>query len=302
MTILAIDYHNMLHRARSGFTAGPYPIVFNFFRALRAQVELHKPTRVYVAMEGHPRARHEMLPVPVEVEPIIGIPPGEGKQKQKPIGYKANRTIEPGTPKAGAHQDFLRQCDLITELMGRHLPVSMVHHQHHEADDTIYNLIRRSSTAVPWIVVSNDSDFTQLLQEFDHVKLYNPMKKVYVSSPSYDYILYKALKGDGSDNIPGIKGVGDKTAERLATTGEDFIAFFNDPDEGYDRLATFDRNIKLITFAKWTDEEALEMTSSEPAQDWAAVRRSFEEWGFRSLLREAAWNKFEATFAPLWGG
>jgi len=39
MRVLFIDAYNLIHRARSGFTKGDYPVVFNFFRGIRPLIE-----------------------------------------------------------------------------------------------------------------------------------------------------------------------------------------------------------------------------------------------------------------------
>ena len=282
MTILCVDGFNFLHRARAGFNLGDYPVVFNFFRNFRALVELHKPTRIYFVLEGHPRKRYEMLPE-----------------------YKANRRIdlpegEPVPPevakKVAELESFFRQAHLIVNLLGAHFPVSLLRHPDYECDDVIYNVIRRSSSAVPWVVASNDSDFTQLLNEFSHVKIYNPIAKEYVTAPPFDYVTWKALRGDGSDNIPGLPGIGDKTAEELVNDPDRLRALFQDQ-----ALAEqFDRNCKLIRFHTWTDEDAMQMMCSQPTKNWDAVALKFDEWLFKSLLKEGTWQKFQATFDPLW--
>lgn len=284
MTILCIDGFNFLHRARAGFNMGDYPVVFNFFRNFRALVELHKPSRVYFVLEGHPRKRYEMLPE-----------------------YKANRRIATdgegvpltaeGLKKAKELAIFFRQVDEIIPLLGKHFPVSLIRHADYECDDVIYNLIRRSSSAVPWTVVSNDSDFTQLLHEFSNVKIYNPITKTYVEAPPFDYVTWKALRGDGSDNIPGLEGIGDKTAEELVTDGDKLTELFKDPV----MAEQFNRNYALIKFDTWSDEDAMKMMCSQPSKNWDAVALKFDEWLFKSLLKEGTWQKFQATFDPLWG-
>ena len=57
--ILILDGANLMHRARSGFATGDYFVVYNFFRGLRPLVEQFKPTRVYMALEGHAKARYD---------------------------------------------------------------------------------------------------------------------------------------------------------------------------------------------------------------------------------------------------
>ena len=275
MSILCIDFMNQCHRARSGFTMGPAPVVFNFFRQFKSLVEEFKPNRVYVVLEGRPVGRHKLLPE-----------------------YKANRRVEEDDPKYAELQKFFKQKDQIVELLTKYFPVSVVRHPTSECDDTIYNLIKRSTTAIPWTVVSSDTDFIQLLQEFTHVKLWNPIKKEFVSAPAqYDYVTWKSLRGDTTDNIPGIPGVGDKTAASLCIDPDRLAKFLEDPNNA----AQFERNYELITFRNWSDDERNEMTCSSPACNWNAVKSVFDAYDFKSLVKEGSWKKFIETFDVLWG-
>ena len=272
MTIVIVDGANFLHRARSGFQLGPYCVAFNLFRNLRALVEKFKPTRLYFTLEGRPRDNLALFPE-----------------------YKANRKVEEGTPEFEKMQDFWRQKDLIVDLLSKHFPVSVVRHPDFEADDTIYNIIKRSSTAVPMVVVSNDTDFTQLLNEFKHVEVYNPMKKEFFECPDFDYVVWKSLRGDDSDNIPGI--ISEARALEIVNDNAALLELFKDEDLS----TTFTRNFKLIAFQEWTDDERNLMTSSMPVRDWDAVATKFAEWKFQSLLKEKTWTKFISTFDPMWG-
>ena len=254
---------------------GPAPVVFNFFRQFKALVDEFKPNRVYVVLEGRPISRYELLPE-----------------------YKATRKVEESDPKYAELQKFFAQKDVIVDLLSKYFPVSVVRHPTSECDDTIYNLIKRGSSAVPWTVISNDSDFTQLLQEFQHVKVWNPVKKEFVAAPEeYDYVTWKALRGDGSDNIPGIPGVGDKKASDIASDPERLAEFLSDPSHA----AQFQRNYTLISFRKWSDEEALEMTSSVSTKEWEIIKQTFENYGFKSITKDETWKKFISTFEHLWG-
>jgi 5'-3' exonuclease len=277
--ILIIDGYNFLHRARSGFQMGSYNICFNFFRNLRALVEQFKPSRVIFITEGHPQQRLESFPE-----------------------YKAQRRVPITDPKKQAEMDsFLRQKSLILKLL-ESFPISVMRHPEHEADDVIYNLIKRSSTAVPWVVASNDTDFIQLLNEFDHVKLYNPMTKEFVIKPDYDYVNFKSLKGDGSDNIPGIPGVGAVTAMELARDGEKFKSYMKANPGAEDIWA---RNFDLIHFFEFNDHDQNKITSSSPVlsppECIEQIRIQFDEWKFQSILKEPSWTKYVATFATLYG-
>lgn len=277
MTILAIDGMNAFHRARSGFKLGPAPIIFNFFRQFKSLIDKFQPTRVYVALEGRPVKRHETL-----------------------TEYKANRVVAPDDPKAAELVKFFAQKDVIVDLLTKHFPVSVVRHPTSEADDTLANLIRRSSTAIDWVLVSSDSDFIQLLQTQPNLKLFNPVKDEFVSAPStYHYLTWKALRGDATDNIPGIPGCGDKTAARIAEAAglpefDEYLA-----EEG--RQAIFERNYSLIEFTEWTEEERSQMTSSSPTKDWDTVKGVFEGYGFSSIVKDGTWQKFVNSFDKLWG-
>lgn len=275
MSILCLDFMNQCHRARSGFQMGPAPVVFNFFRQFKSLVDQFKPNRVYVVLEGRPVKRYELLPE-----------------------YKATRKVAEDDPKYEELQKFFRQKDQIVELLNQSFPVSVVRHPTSECDDTIYNLISRSSTAVPWTVVSNDTDFIQLIQEYSHVKVWNPIKKEFLEAPSdYDYVTWKSLRGDGSDNIPGIPGIGDKTAADIASDPEKLSKFLSDESHA----EQFTRNHELISFRRWSEEERMEMTSSNPTKNWENVRSLFETNGFKSIIKEGSWEKFVDTFNPLWG-
>jgi len=275
MSILCIDFMNQCHRARSGFQGGPAPVVFNFFRQFKSLIDDFTPNRVYVVLEGRPNKRYELLPE-----------------------YKATRKVEESDPKYSELQNFFRQKNQIVDLLSNHFPVSVVRHPTSECDDTIYNLIKRSTTAVPWTVVSNDTDFIQLIQEFSHVKVWNPIKKEFFEAPdAYDYVTWKSLRGDGSDNIPGIRGVGDKTAAELAMDHDKLATFLSNAEHA----EQFTRNHELISFQSWSDDERMEMTSTIPKMNWNVVKSCFHDHGFKSIVKDESWEKFIGSFNALWG-
>jgi 5'-3' exonuclease len=276
MTICIIDGANFLYRSRSGFQLGDFNVAYNFFRALRPLVEKLQPNRVYFTMEGTPKRQLQLLPE-----------------------YKANRGIDVSTPegeqKYKSLEDFWRQRKLIMEIVEKYMPISVVHHPDYEADDLVYNLVKNGSSAIEYTVVSSDSDFTQMLQEFTNVRLYNPISKTYVEAPDYSYVTWKALRGDGTDNIPGLLGVNDQLAEDA----------LSDPDLLKSILAeqgaTFARNMELIQLHAWSDEDIMKMRSSSPVRNWDAMKAKFTEWAFKSITKDGPWDKFVQTFDPLFG-
>jgi DNA polymerase-1 len=275
--ILIIDGHNFMYRARAGFQLGDFNVVYNFVRNLRSLVELMKPTRVYFTLEGAPRRQLQLLPE-----------------------YKANRIGREGEAVEGkrSEEDYRRQNEIIVRILTHMLPVTVVQHPDFEADDLIYNLVKRSSSAIDFTVVSTDTDFIQMLQEFGNVKLYNPITKKYVEAPEYDYVTWKSLRGDGSDNIPSLPGIGDVRATELAT---DLVKLQQLLESDQSLQDQFVRNTSLIALYEWTDEEALKMRSSGSKRDWQPLREQFESMAFKSMLKEGTWDKFVATFDPLWG-
>ena len=109
----------------------------------------------------------------------------------------------------------------------------------YEADDVIGTLARQGvATDVNVVIVSGDKDFQQLVQP--HVWLLNPgrggpasVEEQWVSAengaerlgvPPNRVTDYLALVGDTSDNVPGVKGIGDKTARELVNAYGDLDA------------------------------------------------------------------------------
>lgn len=112
--------------------------------------------------------------------------------------------------------DFEKQ-RLITEELIQNLGLGYVRKKGHEADDIIYWVCRQfKKEADRIIIVSNDKDFDQLID--NKVMVWSPHtnemytqrnKRGLLPKQSLDFLI---LSGDKSDNIPGIRGVGEETA------------------------------------------------------------------------------------------
>lgn len=286
MKYLIIDGMNFFHRARAGFSGGPHPLMFNFFRNLRAQVEFHKPQRVFFVLEGHPKHRHATMP-----------------------DYKANRVIQETDP------DFTRKIDEMSrffeghndvlELMMKCFPIMVAKHPDYECDDVIHNIVKAicedpaddGISSDEAVVVSSDTDFIQLLQRFENVELYNAMKKEFVQAPPYDYVTWKALRGDPTDNIPGVKRVGDRTATNLMQKTRPELDAYLARIPGTTEV--FQRNIGLIRFADFSDEDLEGMVTHFGHADWPEVKRVFDSYGFKSITNDRSWERFVTTFDAL---
>lgn len=141
--------------------------------------------------------------------------------------YKANRT---GKFKPKQVEGFELNEDGIAESMKwqmqrtvmylENLPVQIVCLDNIEADDTIAYICKQyfEDHSNKIRIVSTDRDFLQLVNE--KIEVYSPVKKVTYTKNKIreelqihpdNYLLYRTLTGDNSDNIPGITGLGLKT-------------------------------------------------------------------------------------------
>jgi len=132
--------------------------------------------------------------------------------------YKANRTPTP--------KELYQQIPTIKNLL-KSLKVPVFEKKGFEADDligTISSLIQKFNGDIEIIIVSGDLDLLQLVDK--NVKVYllrngvnnsflydqELVKEKYSGLSPSQLIDFRALRGDASDNIPGVSGVGEKTA------------------------------------------------------------------------------------------
>ena len=142
------------------------------------------------------------------------------------------------------------------------------------------------------VFISSDSDFYQLLNSFENCKIYNPIKKKIIEKPDYDYVTWKALRGDPTDNISGIPGCGDKTADKLVRSRELLLEYLKkDPI----RQHIFERNVNLIRLVDFSDDLS-EMERHDGAADFEQLSDIFDDMEFHSMLKEKTWNKYVSTF------
>ncbi len=105
-----------------------------------------------------------------------------------------------------------------------------------EADDLIATLVRQSkSRGFYTVIISNDKDLLQLVED-KKVVVYNPIKEIFIDEAKVQDILgvtpkqvvdFLSLAGDASDNIPGAKGIGPKTAANLINEFKDIGNIFS---------------------------------------------------------------------------
>jgi 5'-3' exonuclease len=265
MKVLLLDAYNLIYRARSGYLKGDYPVVYNFFRGLRPLIEKFSPDKVYFVLEGKPEFRMALNGA-----------------------YKANRSNN--------DRHFHEQKAQIISIVKGCFPITTARHPKLECDDTIATLVKlHCDEGDDCTIISSDSDFYQLLNAFNNCDIYNPIKKKMIETPDYDYVTWKALRGDATDNISGIPGCGDKTADKLVRSAELLSEYFKkDPI----RQQIFERNVNLIRLVDFSDSMD-EMEKHEGAADFEELYDIFDTMDFQSMLKEKTWNKYVQTFGGL---
>ena len=201
--LLLLDGHSLAYRAFFALpvenfattTGQPTNAVYGFTAMLINVLRDEKPTRVAVAFDrSEPTFRHEQY-----------------------VEYKAGRTKAP--------DEFRSQISLIFEVLDA-LGIRHLSAPGYEADDIIATLATQASAeGSDALIVTGDRDTFQLID--DHVtvlynsrgvsdmKRYDPasLQEKYGLTPD-QYPDFAALRGDPSDNLPSIPGVGEKTATK----------------------------------------------------------------------------------------
>ena len=212
-TLLIIDGHSLAFRSyyahaksRDGglrtSTGIPTSVCFGFLKSMSDMMVVEKPDYAAVAFDlAQPTFRHEAAD-----------------------SYKEGRPEQP--------EDFTEDVENLKKLLaGFQLPILTA--PGFEADDVIGSLaVRAEKEGYCVRILSGDQDLFQLIDEDEHIKVLhlgstfgrtNGLAKEFGTKEVEEklgikpnqVIDYKALCGDTSDNIPGVKGIGKKTAVKL---------------------------------------------------------------------------------------
>jgi DNA polymerase-1 len=204
--LLLLDGHSLAYRAFfalplenfSTTTGQPTNAVYGFTAMLINVLRDEKPTHVAVAFDrSEPTFRHEQY-----------------------VEYKANRRETP--------EDFRSQLSLIFEVLDA-LGVCRLSKPGFEADDVIATLATQATgEGMQTLIVTGDRDSLQLVNSdvtvlmtgrgVSDLRRYTPeaVFEKYGLTPQ-QYPDFAAVRGDPSDNLPGIPGVGEKTATKWIT-------------------------------------------------------------------------------------
>jgi DNA polymerase-1 len=275
--IILIDGNALVHRAYHAIpplstTKGePTNAVFGFTSMLINALNEIKPDYIAVAFDVGRTFRHDEF-----------------------AEYKAQRPSMPS--------DLARQFERVRQVVAAfNIPSFGV--EGYEADDVLGTLARQAEAKeIETVIVTGDLDALQLVDEhtrvltsrghFSDTVTYDEaaVRERYGLSPQ-QLIEFKALKGDPSDNIPGIPGIGDKTASKLVTEFGTVEAVFDHLDqvEAKTRAKLADKREQALQSKRLativTDVPiTLELDACRASFDRDKVVALFRELEFRSLL------------------
>jgi len=202
-------------RNSNGYPTGA---IYGFLTMLFTLLSDHKPDGLVVAFDlPHPTFRHERVET-----------------------YKAGRAKTP--------DDLLEQFPKIKDILPS-MGIHTIELQGYEADDILATLATQAREAkIETIVITGDRDSYQLVED-PYVKvLYNRRGvsdyilfdeegvRERTGVAPIDYVKYAALRGDKSDNLPGVPGVGEKTAAKLVNEFGTLDAIFESADQQSPKL------------------------------------------------------------------
>lgn len=229
--------------------------------------------------------------------------------------YKAHR---PKTPEA-----LISQVPLVKEILSA-FKVPVVELAGYEADDLIGTLAKKITQAHPdWrvIITTGDLDTLQLISKnvfvytlkkgVSDTTIYNEaaVKKRYGLTPA-QIADYKGLVGDQSDNIPGVKGIGEKSAsdllQKFGTLEKVFETLEKDPEKIPSRLREklkAGQETGLFSKALATIRPDAPVEFKIQAAAWGqfdkkAVVESLQKYGFRSLIGRLPFETGDLVQAP----
>ncbi len=250
--------------------------VYGFCSMLLTLMKDHKPDGVIVVFDRKEKTfRHEAAPE-----------------------YKAQREAQP---------DILyQQMDIIKEML-EVMGIAAIDAAGFEGDDLIATIAEKAEQAgEDLLIVTGDRDTYQLVRD-PHIRvLYN--KRGVSDYALYDeagivertgvtpaqYSQYAALRGDPSDNLDGVPGVGEKTAAKLMVKYHDIVSVFDAADEQTPKLKQgllesrerVMRNAQLMVLRR-DAPVTIDITQTVPRPRMGELKTMFETLEFKSMFARA---------------
>ncbi len=195
--VFLIDAYGLIYRAYyavkslTNSKGQPTNAVYGFCNILRKLLADFKPTHLAVCFDMAKKTLRQ----------------------EKYADYKAHRQAMP--------DDLIPQIDTIRDIVKAY-NIPIVEMEGHEADDIMATLAKRFGKQGTVIIVTEDKDMGQLVT--DHVKIYSARQEKIIEAKDVkekfgvnpnQIVDYIAIAGDTSDNIPGVKGIGEVGAKKL---------------------------------------------------------------------------------------
>ena len=203
--------------------------ITGFLQTLGVSIRLLKPTRLIVVFDGKDSSKKRK-----KIYPEYKANRGKGIRLNRSHDWNSD---------AEEQEQMIQQLLRVIQYLS-YLPCTVMMINNIEADDTIgylaTELCEKNPECKEVFIMSSDKDFYQLIS--DKIKVWNPIKKQIIDKEKilelygiqpYNFLLLKAMNGDSSDNLPGIKGIGIKTGikqfplltENTCLTTEDIISY-----------------------------------------------------------------------------
>lgn len=280
--LLLIDSHALIHRAYHALpplttpNGEPIGAVYGLARAVIKTLRDHKPDYVVAAFDR----------------------PEETFRKTEFKEYKAHREKAP--------DDLISQFSIARELFKK-MNIAVVDAPGFEADDIIGTLAQLSKTEnVRVTILTGDLDSLQLVKD-GMVRVETPQKgvgemKEYNEADVFEklgvcpnrVIDYKGLVGDPSDNIPGIPGIGPKTALKLLSefsSVEDIFEKIKKENPLFKKVSEH-KNIALLSKRLATINinapisRDISLFSYKPLEENISLQEFFSKLGFKNMVRQ----------------
>ena len=196
--LFLIDGNALLYRSyyaiRSLANSKGFPTnaIYGFILTLRKLLDQEKPHYLGIVFDtGKPTLRHKMFK-----------------------DYKAQRKPMP--------EDLVVQIPVLKKVI-QAFQIPLFEYEDYEADDVLASLARLATAkGIPSVIVTTDKDLLQVVDK--SVVVFNPVKEVYLDAAAVKEVFgvkpeqvvdVLSLWGDPSDNVPGVPGIGEKTAKNL---------------------------------------------------------------------------------------
>jgi DNA polymerase-1 len=277
MNLYLIDGHSYFYRAfhaiknLSNSKGFPTNALYGFTSMLFKLLREKKPDAIAIILDSpEPTERHKI--------------------------YKEYKAQRPETP-----IDLIAQIPHMKKVIGA-FNISSFEIPGYEADDILCTMAKKAAAeGVEVYILSGDKDMMQVVG--DGIKIYDPMKEIIIDQaavverfgvPPERVAEIMALTGDAIDNIPGVKGIGEKTAKDLIASVGSLDELLAHPDkiknerirkmisESLD-IVRLSKTLATIDFDLPVEVNMRDLVTRGP--DWPALLNIFSEFELKSLIK-----------------